>query len=402
MIVASKTSKTNIFLFYTYRIFSRLYFHLAVLFVYFYINDINFFYIELLLAIYGITLMISSQWKSKLFSHLTERTIISLGEAIKAVGLLCFTFEPHMAVLVIAQILSGVGYSLTAGTDSSLLKKMLPEEEKNLYKSIESSSNSYMFVSFLLAGIIGSILFKLNPHYVFYSSIGSNIICLISIGGLRLRGQAAQDQPKVQTDVQTSESEINQFDKFWIHYYAVSRAFPLAIFVGFLPYLLFVKVNINLYFFGIVLSLFTLSGSLAARFIVRINKQIGYKRIMTVTVLLTAVSMILLSMVSTVYMSIVVVTLLGFASGGVRPLTVSTLSSEISNSKKQNYIFSSMEKLYGFWNASLLIIGGILFNYLGFSGIMVLFTVVYIVLILVFYKKFNMEVTDKSQEIYNS
>ena len=187
MIGVSKTSKTNILLFYTYRIFSRLYFHLAVLFVYFYINDIDFFYIELLLAIYGITLMISSQWKSKLFSHLSERTIISLGEIIKAVGLLCFTFEPHMAVLVIAQILSGVGYSLTAGTDSSLLKKMLPEEEKNSYKLIESSSNSYMFLSLLLAGIIGSILFKLNPHYVFYSSIGSNIICLISIWGLRLR-----------------------------------------------------------------------------------------------------------------------------------------------------------------------------------------------------------------------
>ena len=98
---------------------------------------------------------------------------------------------------------------------------------------------------------------------------------------------------------------------------------------------------------------------------------------MAVTVLLTAVSMFLLSMVSNVYMSIVVVTLLGFASGGVRPLTVSTLSGEISNGKKQNYVFSSMGKLYGFWNASLLIIGGILFDHLGFNGIMVLFTVVY-------------------------
>lgn len=395
MIGVSGTSKANILLFYTYRIFSRLYFHLAVLFVYFYINGIDFFYIELLLAIYGITLMISSQWKNKLFSHLPERTIISLGEIIKAVGLLCFTVGPHMTVLVIAQILSGVGYSLTAGTDSSLLKKMLLEEEKNLFKSIESSSNSYMFLSFLLAGIIGSILFKLNPYYVFYSSIGSNIICLISIWGLRLRGQTVQDQPKAQTDVQTSELEINKFDKFWIHYYAVSRAFPLATFVGLLPYLLFVKLNINLYFFGVVLSLFTLSGSLAARFIVRLNKKIGYKRIMAVTVLLTAVSMSLLSTVFNVYMSIVVVTLLGFASGGVRPLTVSTLSGKISNSKKQNYIFSSMEKLYGFWNATLLIMGGILFNYLGFNGIMVLFTVVYAVLILVFYKKFNMEVKDK-------
>lgn len=390
------TNKRNILLFYTYRICSRLYFHLAVLFVYFYINDIDFVYIQLLLALYGITLMISSQWKNKLFANLSEKRILLLGEFIKALGLVIFTLEANMMNLIVAQVLSGIGYSLTAGTDSKLLKNTLSEKDDQLYKSIESSSNSYMFLSFLFAGIVGSILFTFNPHYVFYGSICATIICFISVASLKLNHQDSQDKQTVKQHIQQNDEKTNHFDKFWIHYYAVSRAFPLAIFVGFLPYFLFVTVDINLYFFGLVLSLFTLSGSMAARFMVRINNKWGYKRIMSATVLLTIVSMILLSVVSNVWLSIVVVTLLGFASGGVRPLTVSTLSSENPSSTKQASLFASMEKLYGFWNAVLLIMGGILFDRLGFNGVMVLFTVLFGLLILFFYKKYHFDRKNKS------
>lgn len=382
------TNKRNIFLFYTYRICSRLYFHLAVLFVYFYLNKIDFLSIQLLLALYGITLMVSSQWKHKLFASMSEKQILLLGEFIKAMGLVFFTLEATMVNLIAAQILSGIGYSLTAGTDSKLLKNILSAKDQHVYKAIESSSNSYMFLSFLFAGIVGSILFTFNPYYVFYGSILATIVCFISVASLKIYQQ--ENKQAVKQNVQQHETKANQFDKFWIHYYAVSRAFPLAIFVGFLPYFLFVTVDINLYFFGVVLSLFTFSGSLAARFLVRLNKKYGYKRIMSATVLLTIVSMILLSIVSNVWLSIVVVTLLGFASGGVRPLAVSTLSTE-NSSTKQAYLFASMEKLYGFWNAALLIIGGILFDRLGFNGVMVLFTILFGLLILFFSKKYHFE-----------
>lgn len=387
------TTNKNIFLFYTYRIFSRLYFHVAVLFIYFYTNKLSIMNIEILLAIYGITLMLGSHWKNKIFLNVSEKYIISIGELIKAIGLFLFTIQSHIVVFIIAQVLSGIGYSLTAGTDSRLLKKILPNNDSDTYKSIESSSNSYMFLSFLIAGITGSILFELNPHLVFYGSICSNIICLITIWNLKVNKQSSQDN---KSNLQIDKQIINQFEKFWINYYAVSRAFPLAIFVGFLPYFLFVTVNINLYYFGIVLSLFTLSGSLSARFLVRIYKKVGYKQVLLITVLLTLFSMILLSIVTDLLLSIVVVALLGFASGGVRPLTVSNLTTENSNKEKQSYLFASMEKLYGFWNATLLVIGGILFNYLGFNGIMVLFTILYGSLILVYYKKFNFKVDTKS------
>ncbi|KPC97210.1 hypothetical protein LR69_04577 [Geobacillus sp. BCO2] len=140
--------RRNLLFFYMYRIFSRLYFHLAVLFLYFYLNNIDILHIELLLAIYGITLMVSSQWSSKLTKYISEKYIIAIGELVKATGLLFFTFELHFYTLVIAQILSGIGYSLTAGTDSSLLRHILLNEDSSKYKKVESSSNSYMLSRF--------------------------------------------------------------------------------------------------------------------------------------------------------------------------------------------------------------------------------------------------------------
>lgn len=383
--------KYNIMFFYIYRISSRLYFHLAVLFVYFYIHDIDVFKIELLLASYGIMLMISSSWKSKLSRKLSEKNIIIMGDSLKLLGLICLMFNSSTPLLLIGQLLSGIGYSLTSGTDSIILKNMLKDEDSK-YNKIESSTNSIMFISFLFAGIVGSILFSINQYYIFYFSMLSNVISIISIMSIKNISEKNIDlHSKEEKETNLYQINENQMIKFWRGYYAISRAFPLSIFVGFLPYMLFVKVEINLYFFGFVLSLFTLGGFLAARFFNTLTKRFNFKIITLSTMILCGVSMLLLGLVNNIYITLIVVFLLGLASGGVRPLTITQLNTNKIPSYQRIKLFSSMEKLYGLWNALLLIIGGILLEFVGFQYLMVCFTCLYTILVVFFYSKYSIK-----------
>lgn len=384
----------NIVSFYIYRISSRLYFHLAVLFVYFYANNMDTLMIELLLASYGIMLMASSQWKVKLAGYISEKYIITLGELVKAAGLIFLTFKFDFWLLLIGQLLSGIGYSLTAGTDSSLLKNLLAKQNPDRYKKIESSSNSFMFLAFLFAGIVGSILFSLNEYYVFYFSIISNLISIIAILSIKAPNttKVSKREAEIRDNIADNGESLSA-QSFWKTYYAISRAFPLAIFVGFLPYFLFVGIEIDLYFFGLILSLFTFAGFLAARYFAKLTSKFDYKLITLITMGLSVISMLLLGIVNNVYISTVVVFLLGLASGGVRPLTLIHLNTNHLAAQERISLFSSMEKLYGFWNAALLIIGGFLFSLIGFQYLMICFALLYTVLLFIFYKKYHFSLT---------
>lgn len=385
--------KRNIIFFYMYRISSRLYFHLAVLFVYFYINHIEIMKIELFLAVYGIMLMVSSQWNAKLTNYISEKYVIALGELIKATGLFFLTLKFNFWLLLVGQVLSGIGYSLTAGTDSSLLRTLLSETNFDKYKKVESSSNSIMFIAFLFAGITGSILFSFNESSVFYVSMIANLVAILAILSIRVSKDKKHTQlvgePEHKNKNQHSSLEKSSLQGFWVTYYALSRAFPLAIFVGFLPYFLFVDIKINLYFFGFILSLFTFAGFLAARLLASLSTRFDYKVITITSMSLSIISMLLLGLIDNVYISTIVVFLLGLSSGGVRPLVVVHLKTGQLESKERISLFSSMERLYGFWNASLLVVGGLLFNLIGFQYLMILFASLYTVLIFIFIKKYN-------------
>lgn len=383
----------NLVFFYIYRLTSRMYFHLAVLFVYFYINDIPFLGIEFLLAVYGLVLLVSSYWTNKIL-RLKEKNVLILGETVKIFGLIFLLFSSSFYLLILGQVFSGVGYSLTSGTDSKLLKNLTSSNEE--YNKREANSNSYMFISFLLAGIFGSLLFAWNEESIFYASMFASLVSIVSLYNINfsLEYYNYTDKKKNMTDnnLDRQSKSIN----FWGIYYAVSRAFPLAIFVGFLPYYLFVQAQINLYFFGAVISLFTFAGFLSAKFSIHLLK-LDTKILIVINALLISVSMLALAFVSNVYISILIVIILGMSSGLVRPLTRMHVHSIKHNQESISRIFSSYESLYGIWNATLLIVGGLVYTYYNYTSIMLIFTLIYLIAMLrLFMLAFNL----KSESIF--
>lgn len=389
--------KKDILSFYIYRIFSRFYFHVPVLFIFFYLKGLSILQIELMLAIYGLVLMIAPKFIGSIKNVIKRKCTIMIGEGIKALGLICFINGNGFTILIIGQILSGLGYSFTAGTDSILLKSLFQkygEGNKNpynyKYKTVESNSNSYMFVAFLIAGILGSILFNWNQKYVFYFSIISNIISIIAMLVISEAKDMENDNNVNITDIKTTlimDEKLKKEISFWKSYYSISRAFTLGSFVGFVPYFFFVLTNVNLYYFGLILGLFNLAGFIASRVIIKISNKMGYQKLTIITLALLAIALLIFGIFANIIIGIIAITLLGIASGGVRPLTLSHLNTLDLSSGERMKIISSMEQQYGFWNALILILGGVILMNHGFNKLMIGFAGVYIVIIVFLYIK---------------
>ena len=385
--------KKDINFFYSYRFFSKLYFHVPILFVFFFLKKLSIIEIEFMLAIYGLVLMIAPKSIGNLKNIYKKKYIIIIGEIIKSLGLACFLNGNQFLTLILGQILSGLGYSFTAGTDSILLKSLLQEHGKDNdynyeYKKIESNSNSYMFIAFLTAGIFGSIIFKWNQNSPFYLSIFSNIISIFSMlmisENKNIKGNIKVKNEKI---ILIVDKKLQNEISFWKSYYSISRAFTLGSFVGFLPYFFFVVIDVNMYYFGLILSIFNFTGFIMSRIILKISNKIGYKKLTIITLVLLAGALLSFGIFTDVIAGVVAIALLGIASGGVRPLTLSHLNTLELTSNERMKIISSMEQQYGFWNVVFLISGGIILTKYEFNQLMIVFSSMYLIIIIFLYIK---------------
>ncbi|MNM21320.1 Major Facilitator Superfamily protein [compost metagenome] len=372
---------SNVALFYVYRIVSRCYFHLPILFIFFYRQDLSLPVIELMLAAYGLVVMLTAKWNVKAMRRMAQPKVIALGECLKGLGLVLLITAPHPAVLLAGQIVCGLGYSLAAGTDSSLLRSLFEEGDQEKYRRTESSSASFMFLSVLLAGIVGSVLMESGMRIPFYLSIAANAVSAAVILGIREAGpsgsrtapraEAAQAvKPETGGAAARPALELTSGQRFWRRYYSLVRAFTLAPFVGFIPFLLNRTLNIGMLQFGLVLSLFTLLGFVSARYAVRVGAAIGENKLVILTTVLSLSSMLLLALSPHIASAALAVAVMGLASGGARPLAVGQLSGPGMKPAERTAVLSSMERMYGFWNAFLLVAGGFALDEFGFRVLM--------------------------------
>jgi hypothetical protein len=239
-----------------------------------------------------------------------------------------------------------------------------------------------MFVSTFVAGSIGSILFDYEDHWPFYSSILMNIIAIICI--LLIKGDN-RPEPKKSEGSHTKEKFVLEPDQaFWINFYAVSRAFTLAPFVGYLPFF-FIMLQVDPYLFGPVLGLFSIGAFFSARYSNNLLSALGFKLSMLILTGSMLLSMLLFAFfdIFTSYflVGLVAISLLGIGTGGVRPLSTTNLNLTKLNAQQRTMVFSLMERRFGILNALMLISGSWFLINLGFQPLMLAFASLYVFLL---------------------
>jgi predicted MFS family arabinose efflux permease len=364
-------------LFYLYRIASRFYFHLPILFVFFYVQALGLIQVELLLAAYGLAIVATANLGVTWLRSLKRKHVLLAGEVLKAVGLLVIVADPqNFWTDLVGQALAGAGFSLGISNDSTLLRSVVAERGGDLFNKVVSNTQSYMFIATMVSGIIGAVLFSQMRVLPFFASVAANVVALVAAAAI------SEPEPREAAAGASGSGKttppVKPIEWLWMHFYIVGRAIPLAVFVGFLPYQFFVIEHVSLALFGAVLSLFSLGAFVSARYVGQITARIGAVGLVTVALLLMAASILGFAISAMVVVSLVAISLLGLGAGCVRPLTMRSLSATAGGTL--NRLASIMEQRYGAANALLLVVGGVILAQFGLRQVYVFLDVLLVLL----------------------
>lgn len=366
-----------------YRIFSRAYFHLPFMVIYLSKIGFSLITIEVIMAMYGLAVFAYTKLPISLKPnfYFSCKYVLLISEVFKFIGLILVVLTQSIAGICIAQIFLGFGYGIAAGCDTRIINHHIDDGG-----NFQSRSNSLMFAALLAAGLLGSVLFNIDIRLPFIASaladVATGIVCIT----------LPNEPGKMETLSQKgANTKLTYQEKSLVCTYCLTRGIILTFFTGFLPYHLFIDLDIPVYGFIAILTSYTFLGNISSNFIAgRLKKEYAV-RIMNVCLLLSLVMYFSNNLIMIVAATI----LLGLTSGATRPICLNGLRDSGSNVAMVSNI---MEGIYSIINIALLILGGILYYSYGFVYMQLLLAFVFIIYILLhfYYKKRSNEYEKQS------
>ncbi|MFG2879515.1 hypothetical protein ACGFYU_31670 [Streptomyces sp. NPDC048337] len=348
-----------------YRIVSRAYFHLPIVVVFLTQQGFGPLATAALLALYGVTAALGDHVVAPLRRRLSLAGCLVVGEAVKLVGLLVLLAPVSAGTAVVSQLLSGLGFCLTAGTDAALASTLLSGER---FRAREARTQAGMFLISFAAGVLGAVAYAQYDRAPFLlSALGCAVAALLALpggrGGLRSKA-AAQGAGAAAT---AGPARVLPWQvRLWASYYSVSRAVLLTAYTFLLPLLLFFGARLSVTLFGAVLGLYTLCGLLSVRL-----SLVWQRRYSATTLFWLSSGAMVLGLLLLVPGGLAATAcgtaLLGLAGGTVRPTTMGFLGPAMAGlpDAERQRVTRGLERRQGLVQAVLLIGSGL---WLGSGG----------------------------------
>ncbi|MGV9275695.1 hypothetical protein [Streptomyces griseosporeus] len=371
-------------LFTGYRVLSRSYFHLTILFVFLYDRGLSLPTVELTLAVYGAALALAGPVTKPLAARLSLTGAVATGEWLKAAGLVLLALPGGLPVAIAGQIIAALGFSLASGTDSALLAEVCRRDGADA-RAWEGRSGSLTFAAALVAGVLGAILYQASHTAPFYLSAAMSALAALTaplVGrGLEPAVRPAATAPK-DTPAQRAKGPAYAAVLRWSAYYTVVRAFVLALFIGFLPYLLYLRLHVSLPVFGLVLGSYTLSGYFTARYGRAAVDRFGARATATASASLAGAGLLILLWQPNTAGAAVATLALGAGVGAVRPVAVGAIGELLADrpAAEKAAALRANEARFAAVNTLLILLAGLLLDRVGFPQLLLGVVVGYLAL----------------------
>lgn len=361
--------------FSTYRVLSRSYFHLPVLWVWLAVEQgISVWGVAVLLALYSGTLTFGAPLAQRLQRRLPPGRSIVLGELTKALGLAVVLLAGDVvAAVALGQVIGGLGYSLGQGPDSVLLRTFYgdSDDEAAAYGTQESRSMSWVFAAVLVAGVAGGFLYDAAPASPFVASVAVTLLAAVAAG--RLAGLAARTGALAATAAPVAVApadgapaqapappvRLTADERRWALYYASVRGLAVAAFVALLPMVFFLELEVDVALFGLVLGSFSVMAWLSGRYGTRLLASVTPGLIPAASVAALGGAFALFALTDALPLALVAMAVLGTVNGVVRPLAMSRINAVGGRSRaERGRVIGAMERLYGAINATAVVLAG--------------------------------------------
>lgn len=323
----------------TYRVASRSYFHLPILVAYFYHYHLGYLQIFVALALYGGMAAFFPRVAAPLFARLSMTSSLIAGEVTKAAGLVLLLWPQQYWLILCAQVVSGIGFSLTVGTDAALARVLRPTGRDA--RRDESLVQTGMFAASFLAGALGALGFSLATRLPIVASAVVAGSCAVIAASL-VKAAPQESPATVGAGVGSSRATGHGWNT-WQSYYAVNRAVLLVLFTGLIPILILVDHPVRVAFFGVLLGLYTIGGLVASQTVPVLQRRGHEDWVLAITgVGLVAGTALLLAGPAFIGMALAV---LGVAGGLIRPAALSGLSQRTPDAAALRVAGQRMERV---------------------------------------------------------
>ena len=362
----------NILLFMAYRVVSRLYFHLPVLFLLFWSLHAGYSTVTLLLATYSGASTFAADIAPRLSRVVSAMHLVVLGEGMKSLGLALLVIGTipggvSLPLLFLGQLLGGAGFAVALAADGGLLRLVAPSADAKTLGQIQGRTQSMMFIATLVAGFIGGVLFDHEMHWAFYGGICASVASMVVVLFIAEPMPQPESAPVASAGAPAEPMtlKLSRTQTIWIGFYAITRAFALAPFIGLLP-LHFALQKVDPYLFGVVLGLFTLGGFVVALWGAPVIAWLGpqggvwvaFGGIVCSLALFASSDILEHWGISIFTSSLLGISLLGVAAGAIRPVVTTRLDLRQLTMPQRIMVFGRMERQFGYLSAFLLICFG--------------------------------------------
>lgn len=366
--------------FVAYRIVSRLYFHLSILYVFLLHVEHSYAAIAVVLASYGFAMTVATPLCRPVLARLGLSASLATGELLKAVGLAALAVGAHwLPVAIAAQLVNAAGFSLAATADPAAAQRLVARDVEALGR-LQSSTQSFMFLAVLVSGVSGGLLFLLDPVLPLVAGAGAAVAAtgLAFVVGRAAAGtdgaaSAAESQSPASAPSPAGSAtwvRLLPAERTWVTYYVLTRGFMLGAFVGLLPYLLFVVIGVGVVGLVACLGAFSLAAFVAARYVAAILNRLGPQMFALATGATLVAAFGVFALAPSLWLTVVAMALMGAASGGVRPATMARLAAVAKQARGGGVptsVVARMETAFGVCNALLILVGGLLIAYASFE-----------------------------------
>ncbi|MBT9283680.1 MAG: hypothetical protein KM312_13770 [Hydrogenibacillus schlegelii] len=380
-----------VFAFLIYRVVSRFSFYVPIFVVALVVAGFSFLQIGAILFVYGLSTLLAGDLGRRLLETQGTVVLIVLGESFKALsnviiggalaGLFGIPSAPvALVAMLVAQFVGGVGYAMAAIGDGSYLSLAARSlhAQATFQEQAQARSSSAMFISFMAAGIVGALSFRIVPWLPFAMTAGANLLAgLIAGKWLKLsRRDTLGDAAETKQDVARSSmtTRVNAREKVgvrrrsasysaraWLAIlgYALLRANVIVMQLLILPVLFFLVLNLEVVHFGWLFALYTLSGFLGGRLYPVLSAWMGGERSRLIMFMATALSLALIGLVDHPWLTFIVPVGAFAGAGMVRPAFLPELARASTRDGKETNAVSDAEQIFGLLTALLYLIGGI-------------------------------------------
>lgn len=364
-------SPRELLTFSAYRSLSRLYFHMPILVPFLLPMAGGAAGAMLVLAVYaaGTAWATGSGMSVALSRRIGVKRVVIVAELLKAAGLAVIALDPGLLLVVAGQLAGGIGFGLGIGTDSMLLRaRHAPEDAAGLRES-ESRSMSVVFPSVVISGVLGSLLYVLDPRLPF--ALGSMApiaaaLCIASIPGSTASSSPTPNQPRPQRDQTPTALRFHRWN------YVVTRATIMTLFLGVFPFVFGRIAGLGVAWYGVILAAFSLTAFLSARMYPAIavrlssDEETARGRIAVLVSISTLVSASLIAVASVppalgpawIIPVVAAVALLGVPAGLIRPLALAAVRAAPLEPTDAHRVIAGKEARFGYLNAGMLVTVG--------------------------------------------